>query len=161
GARVHLQPSMLFPGLRPGERLRRAMRLPARGSLLAANGAPLAEGPDRTSPIPDVAEQIVGVLGPIPKGESQRYQAQGYPPHAKVGLDGLERVFESRLVGTPGGRLLAGHRVLASAAPVAAHPVQTTISPSLERATVLAMGGQYAGITVMNPRTGAVLALAG
>jgi transpeptidase family protein/penicillin-binding protein len=161
GARVKLLPSLLFPGLRPGERLRRAMRLPPRATLLAGDGTPLAEGPDRTSPIPDVAEQIVGTLDPIPKPDRGVYAAAGYPPNAKVGGDGLERVFESQLAGTPGGKLLAGHRVLASAAPVKSQPVKTTISPSIERAAVAAMGGQYAGITVMNPRTGAVLALAG
>ena len=161
GARVELRPSILFPGLRPGERLRRAMRLAPRGTLLASDRTPLAEGPDRTSPIPDVAEQIVGTLGPIPKADASVYEAAGYPPNTKVGTDGLERVFESQLAGTPGGKLLAGHRVLATAAPVAAGPVTTTISPTLERETVAAMGGQYAGITVMNPRTGALLALAG
>jgi cell division protein FtsI/penicillin-binding protein 2 len=161
GARVELRPWILFPGLRQGERLRRAMRLAPRGTLLASDGTPLAEGPGRTSPIPDVAGQIVGTLGPIPKADASVYEAAGYPPNAKVGSDGLERAFESQLAGTPGGRLLAGHRVIASAAPIKAQPVKTTISPSLERAAVAAMGGQYAGITVMDPRTGGVLALAG
>ncbi len=161
GARVTLRPWVLFPGLRPDEQLHRAMRLAPRGTLLAADGTPLAEGPDRSSPIPDVAGQIVGTLGSIPTTDATAYMADGYPPDAKVGLNGLERIFESRLAGTPGGTLLAGHRVLASAAPIAAKPVRTTISPSLERATVAAIGSQYAGITVMNPRTGALLALAG
>ena len=65
--------------------------------------------------------------GPIPKADASVYEAAGYPPNTKVGTDGLERVFESQLAGTPGGRLLAGHRVLASAAPVKAKPVKTTI----------------------------------
>jgi cell division protein FtsI/penicillin-binding protein 2 len=51
--------------------------------------------------------------------------------------------------------------VLATVAPVAGAPVQTTISPSMERAAVSALGGQYGGIVVMNPRTGALLAAAG
>ena len=161
GARVSLRPWVLFPGLRPGERLHRAMRLAPRGTLLAADGTPLAEGPDRTSPIPDVAGQIVGTLASIPSAEANAYMADGYPPDAKVGHDGLERVFEAPLAGTPGGKLFAGHRMLASAAPIAGKPVKTTISPPLERAAVAAMGSQYAGITVMNPRTGALLALAG
>jgi penicillin-binding protein A len=161
GARVVLHPWLLFPGLRPGERLRRAMRLPPRATLLADDGTPLAEGPGRTSPISDVAGQVVGTLAPIPKADASVFEAAGYPPNAKVGSDGLERVFESQLAGTPGGKLLAGHRVLANAAPVKAQAVKTTISPSIERASVAAMGGQYAGITVMDPRTGAVLALAG
>ncbi|MFL5861851.1 MAG: penicillin-binding transpeptidase domain-containing protein [Solirubrobacteraceae bacterium] len=160
-ARVHFAGTLLFPGLRPGERLHRQIALPARAALLAGDGTPLAQGPQRTSPIPDVAEQIVGRVGPIPAGRSRTYAARGYPPDARVGVDGLEFVFQSRLAGRAGGKLLGGRRVLAAAPPVAAAPVQTTISPRMERAAVAALGGQYGGISVMNPRTGGVLALAG
>ncbi|MGI9184088.1 MAG: penicillin-binding transpeptidase domain-containing protein [Solirubrobacteraceae bacterium] len=160
-ARVHLSRQVLFPGLRPGERLSRTVTLPPRGTLLASDGEPLAEGPGRTSPIPDVAGQIVGTVGPVPSADAAQYAAQGYPAGATVGLDGLEHIFQSRLVGTRGGRLLAGHRALATAAAVQARPLKTTLSPVLERAAVAAMGGNYAGIVVMNPRTGALLALAG
>jgi peptidoglycan glycosyltransferase len=161
GASVRLSGTLLFPGLRPGEQLTRLVTLPPRGTLLASNGTPLAQGPDRTSQIPDVAEQIVGTLGPIPTTDKARLAAAGYPPNAKVGLDGLENIFQSRLAGSPGGTLLAGSRVLARAAPVAARTVTTTIDPAVESATVSAMAGRYAGMAVMNPRTGAVLALAG
>lgn len=161
GARIRLTGSLLFPGLRRGERLGRRIVLPPRGALLASDGTPLAQGPSRSSPIPDVAGQIVGGIGPIAADEVGVYAAQGVPAGANVGLNGLERVFQTRLEGKPGGQLLAGRRVLANASPVQAPAVRTTIRPALERATVAAMGGQYAGIAVMNPRTGALLALAG
>jgi peptidoglycan glycosyltransferase len=161
GASVRLSGTLLFPGLRPGEQLTRQVTLPPRATLLASNGTPLAQGPDRASPIPDVAEQIVGALGPIPGPAKDRFAAAGYPPNAKVGLDGLENIFQSRLAGTPGGTLLAGSRVLARATPVAGRTVSTTINPDVESATVSAMAGRYAGMAVMNPHTGAVLALAG
>jgi peptidoglycan glycosyltransferase len=160
-ARVHLSPQLVFPGLRAGELLHRQVTLAPRGTLLASNGTPLAQGPQRISPIPDVAGQIVGTLGPIPAAEATAYAEQGYPPDARIGLDGLERVFQNRLAGTPGGKLLAGRRVLASSSPVGARAVMTTIIPALELAAVSALGGQYAGIAVMNPRTGGLLALAG
>lgn len=160
-ARVHLESSMLFPGLRPGEALTRATRMPARATLRASDGTPLAQGPARSSPIPDVAAQIVGRLGPIPAARSGRYRALGYPPTTRVGLDGLERIFQSSLAGRPGGTLLAGHRVLARAAPAPGASVTTTIDPALERAAVASLGGRYAGIAVMDPRTGGLRALAG
>jgi penicillin-binding protein A len=160
-ARVHFDMTLVFPGLRPGERLHRVISLPPRASLLASDGTPLAEGPQRTSPIPDVANQIVGTVGPIPSDLAATYAARGYPRDARVGLDGLELVFQTRLAGTAGGKLMAGRRVLASVAPAAAGAVHTTISPGMERAAVAALGGQYGGIVVMNPRTGALLALAG
>jgi cell division protein FtsI/penicillin-binding protein 2 len=161
GAQVKFANTLVFPGLAPGERLTRDVRMPPRAELLADDGTPLAEGPDRTSPIPDVAGQIVGTLGPIPSDLVTTYAADGYPPDAKVGIDGLERVFETQLAGTPGGTLLAGARVLARTTPVKGLPVKTTIDPTIEQAAVTAMGGNYAGIAAMDPRTGALLALAG
>ena len=160
-ATVHYTSSLLFPGLRGTERLRRHMSLPPRATLFAADGTPLAEGPDRTSPISDVASEIVGTLGPIPAADAPMYMAQGYPANAQIGLNGLERVFQTRLAGTPGGVLLAGKRVLAHTAPVAGHNVTTTIVPSLESAAIAALGSSYAGIVAMDPRTGGLLALAG
>ena len=161
GARVHYGTTLVFPGLRSGERLTRRISLPPRAALLARDGTPLAQGAGRTSPIPDVAGEIVGTLGPIPADQAAAYTALGYPSGSQVGLDGLERVFEHRLAGTFGGTLLAGNRVLARAAPAPAPAVMTTIDPRLERAATAAMAGRYAGIAVMNPRTGALLALSG
>jgi penicillin-binding protein A len=153
--------TLLFPGLRSGETLTRQTYLPARGAILADDGTPLAQGPDRTSPIPVTAGEIVGALGAIPTGDADAYEEAGYPPNAQVGQDGLELIFQGRLAGRIGGRLLAGHRVLASARARPGHTVHTTIDPAIEQAAIAALGGSYAGMTVMNPRTGALLALAG
>jgi cell division protein FtsI/penicillin-binding protein 2 len=161
GAHIHFSNSLLFPGMRAGETLSRAVTLPPRASLFASDGTPLATGPDRTSPIPDVAGQIVGTMGPIPAADISTYAALGYPADAKVGIDGLERVFQDRLAGKPGGKLLAGQRVLSSVSPTPGTSVTTTINPAIERAAVTAMAGRYAGIAAMDPRTGALLALAG
>jgi cell division protein FtsI/penicillin-binding protein 2 len=87
--------------------------------------------------------------------------ARGYPPDAKVGINGLERIFQLKLAGTPGGMLRAGTRVLAQSLPVPGSAVKTTIDPTIERAAIAALGSNYGGIAAMDPRTGAVLALAG
>ena len=142
---MHYSDTLLFPGLRPGEKLHRGISLPPRGTLLASDGTPLAQGPDRSSPIPDVADQIVGTVGPIPSELTAHTRRAAIRPTRRSGIDGLEFIFQDRLAGTPGGQLLAGRGVLASAAPVAAKPVKTTISPGMERAAVAALGGQYGG----------------
>lgn len=160
-ATVRFSHALLFPGLAGRERLTRRMSLPPRATLFAADGTPLAQGPDRTSPVPEVAGQIAGVLGPIPSSQAAAYAAQGYPAGARVGQDGLERVFQTELAGRPGGVLLAGRHVLARVAPVAGHAVTTTIVPSLETAAINALGGRFGGIVAMDPRTGALKALAG
>ncbi len=158
---MHLTPSLLFPGLRGSERLNRHTVLPTRGTLLASDGTPLAEGPDRSSPIPSVAGQIVGTLESIPKDDAAHYTAMGYPADAQVGSNGLEHIFQTRLAGRVGGKLLAGKRVLASVKPVEGRPVHTTIDPGMETAAVAATASGYSGIAVMNPKTGGLEALAG
>src|SRR4029077_17715681 len=85
----------------------------------------------------------------------------GYPPQTKVGLDGLERVFQQQLAGTPGGTLFAGSRALAVRAPRRHSPVKTTIDPNVEAAAIAALAGRFGGIAAMDPRTGGILALAG
>jgi cell division protein FtsI/penicillin-binding protein 2 len=161
GTHVRFAGTILFPGLKPGENLRRQVSLAPRASILARNGTPLAQGPDRTSPIPSVAAQIAGKLGPIPAANSETYEAYGYPHDAKVGLNGLERIFELHVAGKPGGTLFAGGRVLAHSTPVAGTSVTTTIDPEIETAATAAMGSSLAGIVAMDPRNGQLLALAG
>ena len=154
-------PEMLFPGLEAGESLSRTSRLGTRGTLEADDGTPLAQGAARTSPIPQVADEIVGKLGPIPAARRAYYRSLGYPADAQVGLYGLELIFQRRLGGTPGGTLRAGRRVLATAAPVNGATVRTTIDPKLETAAIGALGTSYAGMTVLNVKTGAIEAAAG
>jgi cell division protein FtsI/penicillin-binding protein 2 len=87
--------------------------------------------------------------------------ARGVPPGAPVGLTGLEREFDAELAGTPGGELLAGRRVLASAQARRAPDVHTSIDPKIEDAAIAALGGRLGGVAVMRPENGQVLALAG
>ena len=161
GPAVDFAGGLLFPGLGPGERLRRDAVLAPRAALLARDGTPLAEGPARRSPIPAIASEIVGSLGAIPAAQATTFAALGYPPGAKVGLDGLERVFEHQVAGTPGGTLFAGRRILASVPAIPGRAVTTTIDPPVEAAAIQALAGRFGGIAAMDPRTGAIRALAG
>lgn len=169
GARVVWSESLLFPGLRPDERLTRNTTLPARAQLLARDGSVLAEGSpapgspegERVSPLGAAAASVVGKVGPIPSSERTRLESQGVPANATVGLSGLERAFDAQLRGRPGGQLLAGRRVLASANERASAAVRTSISPAVQQAAVLALGGQLGGVVVMRPHSGEILAVAG
>jgi peptidoglycan glycosyltransferase len=161
GSGIEWGSTLAFPGLRSGERLTRHTVLGTRGTILADNGVPLATGPYRYSPIPAVAQEVVGTLAPIPRAARKRYQALGYPPRALVPQDGLEAIFQTRLRGRIGGTLRAGRRILARVAPGNGRTVRTTIDPALEADAIQALGGRYGGITVMDPRDGSLLALAG
>ena len=158
---VNWGPQLAFPGLAAGERLERRTSLPPRAAILARDGTPLAQGPDRTSPIEDVASSIVGELGEPEPDRRARLRELGYPADHKVGTSGLERVFEQRLAGRPGGELRAGKRVLVRTLPREAPPVQSTIDPAVQRAAVAAKGERLGCVAVVRPRTGEILALAG
>jgi penicillin-binding protein A len=161
GTHVRFAGTLLFPGLRPGEGLRREVSLAPRAAILARDGTPLAQGANRSSPIPGVAAEIAGKLGPIAPADANTYASYGYPHDAKVGLNGLERIFELQLAGTPGGTLFAGSRVLARSTPTAGTSVTTTIDPPIETAATAAMGSNLAGVVAMDPRNGQLLALSG
>jgi peptidoglycan glycosyltransferase len=152
---------LVFPGLRRGERLSRTTWLPERATLLARDKTPLARGPARSSPLGPVASSITGTLGPIPADRRAELAELGVPPDALVGVSGLERTFDTRLLGRPGGDLRAGGRLLAHAEPVRAEPVRTTISARVQAATVEALGERLGGIVALEPRHGAVLGAAG
>lgn len=178
GTRIAWSRSLAFPGLQAGELLSRHMSLPRRAPLLARDGSVLAESPPgadpapategtRNSPLGVLADAVVGTVGPAPSSRRQALEEQGVPPEASVGLSGLELAYDARLRGTAGGELLAGGtqpgrlgRVLAHAAPHAAPPLRTSVSPAVQRAAVTALGGQLGGVVAMQP-SGQILAVAG
>lgn len=158
--------SLQFPGLRSGETLTRQMQMPPRAALLTREGSVLASGPaeaagERGSPLGAAASAIVGTIGPIPADRRAKLEAEGLPPNAIVGLTGLERTFDAQLRGVPGGRLLAGARVIATAKPKAAPNVRTSISAGVQTAVATALGGLYGGVVALQPSTGQVLGVAG
>jgi cell division protein FtsI/penicillin-binding protein 2 len=161
GDGVDWRPDLVFPGLRPGETLRRTTVMPPRAELEARDGSALAKGPNRTSSLGPLAAQVAGTVGPAPASRAKALAAEGVPKDASVGLTGLEREFDDRLSGIPGGTLYADHRVLARRAPVRGEDVRTSIDPTVQTAAVEALAGRYGGIAVVRPRTGEVLALAG
>ncbi len=159
--RIAWIPSNAFPNLRPGQQLTRNTTMGERGSLLTKDRQVLAEGPARTSPLPAIASEVVGQLGPIPPARALEINALGIPPDAPVGLSGLELIFQPQLAGLPAGTLSAGNRVIARSAGSPGEKVRTTIVPSVEQAAINAMFGRQGGVVALNPRNGAIEAFAG
>jgi peptidoglycan glycosyltransferase len=160
-ARINWAKRLTFPGVERGEQLERRTQLPRRADILARDGTPLAQGPERTSALGSVAAAIVGELGPMPVERLAALRARGFPDDARVGITGLERVFDERLAGRPGGVLLAGGRTLAATLPRPAPAVRTSIDPDVQRAAVEAKGEYVGGVAAVRPRTGEILALSG
>jgi penicillin-binding protein A len=161
GPGVDWRSQLVFPGLRRGERLQRETTLPARGAILARDGTPLAKGPNRLSDLGSLAAEVAGRVGPAPPDRAEELARRGVPDGAPVGLNGLEREFDVRLSGTPGGVLRAGTRTIARAEPKAGEDVRAAIDPDIQRAAVEALAGRFGGIAVLRPATGEVLGLSG
>lgn len=175
-------PYLVFPGLKPGEKLEAQTELAPRASILAADGTVLAEGPadEREHPMGTAAIDVTGEIGEATEEEEPRLSRQGFPPETPVGISGLERAFNRRLAGKPGGKLLAVRageakskakggesgespdgRVLAESKPEAGTSVRTTIDPTLQESAVAALAGRSGGVAVLDAKTGDVRALAG
>jgi cell division protein FtsI/penicillin-binding protein 2 len=152
-ARIRWGPSLSFPGLRENEVLSRRTAVGPRAPLLARDGTPLTSLPS--------ASAILGSVGPIPADRAEVLRDAGYPPDATVGISGLQRIFDQRLAGTPGGQLFAGTRLIASAVSQPGVPLHTSLSPPLQSLAVATLGGQEGGIVVLRPDTGEILAVAG
>ncbi|MGH2976348.1 MAG: penicillin-binding transpeptidase domain-containing protein [Solirubrobacterales bacterium] len=161
--------SLTFPGLHTEEDLESQIELAPREPILATDGTPLAEGPAaaRAHPIGGAAIDVTGEVGEAGEEELGALARQGFTPATPVGVSGLERAFNARLAGAPGGELLAvsestgSSRVLAKAEPHPGAPVKTTIDPSLQESAVGALAGRVGGIAVLDARNGDIRALAG
>jgi cell division protein FtsI/penicillin-binding protein 2 len=166
---IEWDPSLVFPGLGPGEHLESQIELAPRAPILAADGTPLAAGPaeEREHPLGSAAIDVSGEIGEAGEADMQRLARHGFAADTPVGISGLERAFNTRLAGKPGGSLLAldesgaSVRVLAQAKPRAGAPVKTTIDPDLQEAAVAALAGRSGGIVALDARDGNVRALAG
>ena len=166
---IEWDPSLVFPGLNGGEQLAADVELAERAPILARDGTALAEGPaqEREHPIGTAAIDVTGVIGEASEEELTRLARHGFPPETPVGISGLERAFNDRLAGKPGGSLLAvaadgsSVRTLAKSKPKAGAPVKTTIDADLQEAAVSALAGRAGGVAVLDARKGDVRALAG
>ncbi|MFI5028083.1 MAG: penicillin-binding transpeptidase domain-containing protein [Solirubrobacterales bacterium] len=162
--------SLVFPGLHRGEHLETEIELAPRAPILAADGTPLAEGnaDAREHPLGRAAIDVTGEVGLAAEEDLPALARQGFSADTPVGISGLERAFNARLAGRPGGSLLAvpdagggPSRVIVTSEPTAGAPVKTTIDPSLQTSAVAALAGRAGGIAVLDGRNGDVRALAG
>jgi cell division protein FtsI/penicillin-binding protein 2 len=164
--------NLVFPGLRRGEKLEAETELAPRAAILASDGTPLAEGPatEREHPMGSSAIDVTGEIGEASEEDEPKLAAHGFPPETPVGISGLEKAFNRRLAGKPGGKLLAvpanagkgaKGRVLAESKPQPGSPVKTTIDPYLQETAVAALAGRAGGVAVLDAKNGDVRALAG
>ena len=161
--RIEWERAHAFPGLRSGDRLTRRTEAPPRAPILSREGREIVSGAATArAPNGPVAGSIAGTVAPPQTPEEREdLRERGFPTDTPLGRSGLERAADHYVAGTPGGRLLAGSRVLASTRPRESEPVRTTIDLGIQAAAVDALAGRFGGIAALDPQTGEVRALAG
>jgi penicillin-binding protein 2 len=133
-------------------------------------GLIIQSAPRRFYPDGPVVAPFVGYTGEISETELAKPEFAEYKAGQQVGMQGLERTYESQLRGREGsqfvevdarGRVVAGQGMARpDLPPVAAPPLYTNIDLELQRFVANIFGDSLIGGAVaMDPKTGAVLAL--
>jgi len=135
-------------------------------ALSNLGGVKLSRYTTRYYPFGGVAPQVVGYLSAIPAESFLKYQAKGYAGDERVGLAGLEAWGEAYLAGVRAGKLYVltpGGQISAHLAESQLQPAQalySTLDRPLQMAAQEALGNFTGSITILNPQTGEVLAMA-
>jgi len=135
------------------------------GSELAAFPAVSARPrPARSYPQPQLAPHVVGYVGGIAPEQLAAYRLRGFGGDEQVGVAGVEAALDDVLGGRPGGTLSivggGSASVIARRAFIPGRDVYLTISPTVQLAAQQALSGTRGAIVVLDPRDGAVLAMA-
>ncbi len=133
-------------------------------------GLYLLEETKRVYPYGTFASHLAGYIGSMTDQEwKQRNPADGYRLSSKIGRNGLEKKFESKLKGKDGGVYLEVDyrgrvkRIIQDKKWAAGSDVYLTLNFDLQRAAEEALKNSKTGrgaAVALDPRTGAVLALA-
>jgi penicillin-binding protein 2 len=137
-------------------------------TLASLPGVELKEKEVRAYPVGNVAAHIVGYMGPIYKEALEEWHKKGYRGDELVGQTGLEAWGEPYLAGRRGGTLtlIDSHGALvdtlAERPATPARSIYTTLRRDLQQTgeALLAKGGKPGAVVALDPRDGAILALA-
>jgi penicillin-binding protein 2 len=134
--------------------------------LSSLGGLQLTTIKTRYYPGQGIAPHVVGYTGFIPKERLAEYRAQGYRGDERVGVAGIEAWGEQYLAGKAGGTLNiyspsgAYVGVLAESKPQPSQSITLTIDRDLQQYAQSALGDFNGAVVVMDPNTGAILAMA-
>lgn len=118
----------------------------------------------RSYPQGTLAPHVVGFVGAITPEQVAAYRLRGFGGDEQVGVSGVEAALDETLAGRPGGAisLVAGGTatVVARRDFTPGRDVYLTISPTVQFAAQQALAGLRGAAVALDPRSGAVLAMA-
>jgi penicillin-binding protein 2 len=120
----------------------------------------------RLYPQNGMAAHVIGYTGEISEQELDSPEYAKYDPGAVIGKFGIERQYNSQLMGVDGQRrVMVDSRGNVRGAPLRiqeaepGHDLQLTIDLDLQAVAELAMDGRNGAVVAMDPRTGEILAM--
>ena len=122
--------------------------------------------PVRYCPYGSVGAHIIGYLGKINPDELEVRKRYGYRMRDLIGRDGLEKFFDAFLKGKEGGQLVEIdykgriQRILSHKLPLKGNDLYLTVDIELEKLAYGLLEEECGVIIVMDPATGAILAMA-
>lgn len=132
-----------------------------RSSLAGLHAARVEATSDRRYETSGALAHVLGYVAPIPADRAAELQKAGYSAEGRVGLTGVEAVYESRLRGEAGRRLVLadpmGREVgtLGDNPPRSGSTVELSIDLALQRATEAALRrGIDAGLSIVRAAPG-------
>lgn len=129
-------------------------------------GVDIVAGLTRHYPFDNTATHALGYVGRIDEDDLDGFDKSAYRAMTHIGKLGFEHAYESRLHGEPGfrhvevnvqGRVL---RVLEEQAPVPGEDLELTLDFGLQRLAEQELGDRGGAVVALDPRNGAVLAMA-
>jgi penicillin-binding protein 2 len=121
--------------------------------------------PMRSYAAPKEMAHILGYVRKPRDVDVKRLRSLGVKPAAYVGIQGLEREYETVLMGRPGSEQMVVDvkrrpvRSLGADAPVPGRTLVLCIDLGLQREALAALGGRRGSVVVIDPKTGEVLCM--
>ncbi len=172
--KVDWSPTVILPELADARLVRSFSDTAVRGSILDRAGRPLAvaasgagsTSSQRSYPQGALAGPLVGYVGQVSGDELPALAPKGYLAGDSLGRAGVEAGAEQLLAGQRGGRLTVVQpngdvaETLATVPPRGGESVLLTLDLDLQRETEAILGERLGSIVLLDPRTGAIRALA-
>ena len=133
--------------------------------LLKIKGIKISTSKDRSYPYKNSTSPLVGYVQTISKEELDANKGKGYTDKSIIGKSGIEKAYEDKLKGTNGKKIIIQDenknevKVLAEIDKKDGEDIYLTIDAGLQQKLYEQLKNDKGLITVMNPKTGELLAL--